>query len=103
MRAIDADRLGKEIESRFASVLNDKGMVAQTLRIALVAVIKLIRIAPTLDLEEPRPKGYWVRCYNGGTDRGEYSCSVCDAGETHNKSHFCWYCGADMRRGKLHE
>ena len=47
----------------------------------------------------PVRHGRWILYYNGGTDKGEFYCSVCNAGSTHNKNPFCYNCGADMRGG----
>ena len=48
-----------------------------------------------------RERGRWIQ--NGELDEdgnGQYHCSVCSAGETHNPIvdvPYCWKCGADMR------
>ena len=48
-----------------------------------------------------RERGRWIQ--RGKLDEdgnGQYYCSVCSAGETHNPIvdvPYCWKCGADMR------
>ena len=48
-----------------------------------------------------RERGRWIQ--HGELDEdgnGQYHCSVCSAGETHNPIvdvPYCWKCGADMR------
>jgi hypothetical protein len=48
-----------------------------------------------------RERGRWIQ--DGELDEdgnGQYHCSVCSAGETHNPIvdvPYCWKCGADMR------
>ena len=48
-----------------------------------------------------RERGRWIQ--HGELDEdgnGQYHCSVCSAGETHNPRvdvPYCWKCGADMR------
>ena len=48
-----------------------------------------------------RERGRWIQLGKLDEDgNGQYYCSVCSAGETHNPIvdvPYCWKCGADMR------
>lgn len=93
MRPIDADKF----LARIHQYEDFECPATETAFKAVSQIRSLLWDEPIITLDDLRPKGLWVRCYNGGTDRGEYCCSECDAGATHNKGRFCWYCGADMR------
>lgn len=61
----------------------------------LMSGLKILNQFPAADVAPVR-HGRWILYYNGGTDKGEFYCSVCNAGSTHNKNPFCYNCGAKM-------
>lgn len=107
MRPIDADALLKRWNDRLTHVVRDKdGGVPVDFLLAIHAV----SIAPTLTLDELRPKGRWVEKKEplGWSEVDVVECSICeenwvlgeysfeDFAELHM---FCPSCGADMRGG----
>lgn len=58
-------------------------------------VVSMIRNAPTIDPESPRPKGRWK-----GEGFGDYSCSLCCEIVSGNKNNYCPNCGANMTDNK---
>lgn len=52
--------------------------------------------APTLTLDDLRPKGRWIERY--GVSEYKYECSICHLGSDLMMD-FCGHCGADMRGG----
>ena len=92
MRPIDADALIADIRATFEGM---EGTMASSG--ALYAIVSL-KSAPTLTLDDLRPKGRWV----------DGNCSMCGASiPTDNQwdfidesdCHYCYNCGADMRGG----
>lgn len=63
-----------------------------------VSLSAAIQQTPAADVAPVR-HGRRILYYNGGTDKGEFYCSVCNAGSTHNKNPFCYNCGAKMDEG----
>ena len=79
-RLIDADALSKKLCG--TTIFIKDGEVFQ----------RMINDAPTV--QDDRPHGEWVKMPNGNIE-----CSEC----RHQKGwyeNFCWFCGADMRKGK---
>ena len=49
-----------------------------------------------------RPQGEWIRTGSLGNGNAHYECSNCHHGDEHAESQevpYCWFCGADMRKG----
>lgn len=111
MRAIDADALlKKEIQERrfvfaYKDFLNDELVV----RTVYKDLSEFISDAPTLTLDDLRPKGRWIGTgYDGYADGCPvydlWECSECRAEfgcvEDPPPYEFCPSCGADMRGGE---
>lgn len=102
MRAIDADALlKKEIQERrfvfaYKDFLNDELVV----RTVYKDLSEFISDAPTLTIDDLRPKGRWDL-----DEKRRPHCTNCKkvAIQFENKAYyvpdFCYHCGADMRGG----
>ncbi len=92
MRPIDADKLWTRLQQ-----YEDFECPATTSAFdAVVGFRTLINCAPTLDLDDLRPKGRWIERY--GVSEYKYECSICHLGSD-SMMDFCGHCGADMRGG----
>jgi hypothetical protein len=97
MRPIDADVLINEWNEKAAKMSRDRdGAIPVDFSLVISAVSK----APTLTLDDLRPKGraMWIPYYNGGLDRREYRCSRCWNGTPNNQDTRCLNCGSEMLR-----
>ena len=62
-------------------------------KLIMDAISEVFETAPTIDLEELRPKGRWV-CLEA--EIGFYACSECDHRILRAKCNYCPNCGAKM-------
>lgn len=104
MRPIDADALFEPNESTDkVLVLGRSG--GKTIALAEKLMRERVNMAPTLTLDDLRPKGRWL--YHDAVSPTVY-CSECRAlggmdccGDYHSEqTPFCPSCGADMRGGE---
>ena len=98
MKPIDGDDMLRRVNFLLATIYTPE----------FVEILTALKEAPTLTLDDLRPKGRWVGIgyegYADGTPVYDYwECSECgeevegeDVPETHP---FCHGCGADMRGG----
>lgn len=92
MRPIDADVVCSECTSYYAGNCPSEDSVGCA-----------VKDAPTLTLDDLRPKGRWINWGKSGTPTYENygTCSAChEDAEIHTEHrNFCPNCGADMRGG----
>ena len=91
MRLIDADRLNKEIKSKFG-YSSATAFVRNMQDLSQVQVFKhimrLIEEAPTLEEQQP---GEWLE------DSGIIACSHCHTIWLYRRTNYCPNCGAKMK------
>ena len=93
MRPIDADALFEPNESTDkVLVLGRSG--GKTIALAEKLMRDRVNMAPTLTLDDIRPKGRWLHHENGVA-----YCSNCKTDAVEDGTNFCPECGADMRGG----
>lgn len=90
MKLIDADALIADIRATFEGM---EGTMASSG--ALYAIVAL-KSAPTLTLDDLRPKGRWIAQDETLT---KFMCSVCESKNYGGYEMFCPHCGAYMRGG----
>lgn len=103
MRPIDGDELKKLIIEKYSDIAKQKSFIAAGVSVAVRTICMMIEIAPTLTLDDLRPKGRWevIEDYVsslGYTVIDGYRCSLCKE-ESREALDFCGHCGADMRGG----
>lgn len=101
MRAIDADALFEPNESTDkVLILGRNG--GKTIALAEKMMRERVNMAPTLTLDDLRPKGRWewLGPYRYNNDGMIGTCSVCKERLRLFAHNYCPSCGADMRGGE---
>ena len=98
MRPIDADVLMEEVLK--GTIISDD-LYGMGIMAGVDSFAKKLKAAPTLALDDLRPKGRWevIEDYVsslGYTVIDGYRCSLCKE-ESREALDFCGHCGADMR------
>lgn len=88
MRLIDADKLMAE----FADVM---GYAAPSIQKGFSLAAQFVEAAPTIDAENPRPKGKWMHHEVKGFFIPQCWCSECNLEMAHEMP-YCPNCGAKM-------
>lgn len=96
MRPIDADGLAKAVKE----MVGLETGIGREINEGMTVAYAMIAMAPTLTLDDLRPKGRWDL-----DDKRRPYCTNCKkvAIQFENKAYyvpgFCYHCGADMRGG----
>lgn len=88
MRAIDADGLAKAVKERVGLETG----IGREINEGMIVAYAMIAMAPTLTIDDLRPKGRWLHRENGVA-----YCSECEMDAVEDGTNFCPECGADMR------
>lgn len=100
MRAIDGDSLKREIVDFKVNLCPENRDYGTGYFSALSVVEGMLACAPTLTLDDLRPKGRWELADDGdGVVCSECGTDFCSLVYATDDFHFCPSCGADMREG----
>lgn len=93
MRAIDADALMTEVLK--GTIISDD-LYGMGIMAGVDSFAKKLEDAPTLTLDDLRPKGRWITQDETFT---AFQCSRCECKNFRQRWNYCPACGADMRGG----
>ncbi len=91
MRPIDADALMVEVQK--GTIISDD-LYGIGIMAGVDSFAKKLEAAPTITIDNLRPKGQWLHHENGVA-----YCSECEMDAVEDGTNFCPSCGADMRGG----
>ena len=101
MRLIDADALFEPNENTDKVLICGGRTAGKTIALAERLMRERVNMAPTLTLDDLRPKGRWEQYPEDWREQiigGK--CSLCGFAYYGNRFNFCPSCGADMREKK---